>query len=278
MAKKKTKTKTQPKELAAIKHAKASRSNIPSQEERHAVKDEDKKVRRYAFDLHPSQCPQLLWAGKSREERLLSDAPLLYKQENISPQMIVEDLRATEREKGSSFAKGSLGSMAEMFEQDFDGLSDKEKVEFYQHQHSWQNRMIFGDSLQVMTSLLEREGMREQVQCVYIDPPYGIKFGSNWQVSTRKREVKDKREDMTTEAEAVRAFRDTWKLGIHSYLEYWRARFVVAREMLKETGSIFVQISDDNVHLMRCLLDETFGSENFIALIPFRKKNNASRC
>ena len=195
-------------EVAAIKHAQARRRNIPSEESRALAKDEDRQVKRRAFDLHPSQCPQLLWADKGMEETLWCDAPLLYKQEHISAQMIVEDFRASaKREKMREKAQGkTLGETYEMFEQDFDGLGEREKVEFYRHEHSWQNRMIFGDSLSVMTSLLEREGMKEKVQCVYIDPPYGIKFGSNWQVSTKKRNVKDSLEGMAAEPEAVKAF------------------------------------------------------------------------
>jgi len=156
---------------------------------------------------------------------------------------------------------------------DFNGLPEEfdQRVDFYRHDGHWQNRMILGDSLLVMTSLAEKEGLKGQVQCIYIDPPYGIKFGSNWQVSTRKRDVKDgKAEDATRQPEQVRAFRDTWKLGIHSYLAYLRDRLVVASELLTETGSVFVQIGDENVHLVRCVLDEVFGSENFVGLINYR--------
>ena len=139
-----------------------------------------------------------------------------------------------------------------------------QKVDFYHHEQNWSNRLILGDSLLVMTSLAEKEGLKGKVQTIYLDPPYGIKFGSNWQVSTRKRDVKDgKAEDATRQPEQVRAFRDTWKLGIHSYLAYLRDRLVVARDLLTETGSIFVQIGDENVHLVRCVMDEVFGSENF---------------
>ncbi len=144
-------------------------------------------------------------------------------------------------------------------------------MDFYQHEGHWQNRMILGDSLLVMASLAQKEGLKGQVQCIYFDPPYGIKFGSNWQVSTRKRDVRDGRaEDATRQPEQVRAFRDTWKLGIHSYLAYLRDRFVVARDLLTETGSIFVQIGDENVHLVRCVLDEVFGSENYVAPLSLR--------
>ncbi|MGB4979517.1 MAG: site-specific DNA-methyltransferase, partial [Anaerolineae bacterium] len=152
-----------------------------------------------------------------------------------------------------------------------------QKVEFYQHEQNWANRLILGDSLLVMASLAEKEGLRGKVQMIYLDPPYGIKFGSNWQVSTRKRDVKDgKAEDATRQPEQVRAFRDTWKLGIHSYLAYLRDRLVVARDLLTETGSVFVQIGDENVHLVRCVLDEVFGSENFVSLITFSKTSSAT--
>ncbi len=265
------------RDIDAIKHEQSSRRNIPNEQTRGFLREDERVDLRYAFDLPPFEDPQLVWANKSKEEKLWVDAPVIYKQENISPQMVIEDLRVNGRESNNNDSRdsgqaGELTRTASLFEEDFDGLSDRETVDFYRHDHSWQNRMIFGDSLQVMASLLEREGMREKVQCVYIDPPYGIKFGSNWQVSTRKRDVKDNKEGATTEPESVKAFRDTWHLGIHSYLEYWRDRFLAAHELLKETGSIFVQISDENVHLMRCLLDEVFGSGNFIALIPFRKK------
>ena len=146
------------------------------------------------------------------------------------------------------------------------------KIEFYQHDQKWANRMILGNSLHVMTSLAEKEGLKGKVQMIYIDPPYGIKFGSNWQVSTRKRAVKDgKVEDASRQPEQVRAFRDTWKVGIHSYLWYLRDRLIAASGLLTETGSIFVQIGDENVHLVRCLMDEVLGSENFISLISIRK-------
>jgi adenine-specific DNA-methyltransferase len=155
---------------------------------------------------------------------------------------------------------------------DFNGIDFEELIEFYQHEQNWANRMILGDSLLVMTSLAEKEGLKGKVQMIYIDPPYGIKFASNWQVSTRKRDVKDgKAEDATRQPEQIKAFRDTWKLGIHSYLSYLRDRLVVARDLLTETGSIFVQIGDENVHLVRCLMDEVFGSENFVSIISFQK-------
>src|SRR5205823_354611 len=156
---------------------------------------------------------------------------------------------------------------------DFNGLDDfAKKLEFYQHDQHWTNRLILGDSLLVMASLAEKERLRGKVQCVYFDPPYGIRFGSNWQVSTRKRDVKDaKAEDLTRQPEQIQAFRDTWKLGIHSYLSVLRDRLAAARDLLTESGSIFVQIGDQNVHLVRSLLDEVFGSDSFVSAVAVTK-------
>jgi len=209
--------------------------------------------------------PQLVWKGKDEQdgEDLVVPAVPIYIQEKIHPHAIIEDVRAT--------AKKGRPQQLDMFS-DFNGLPFEELIEFYQHEQNWTNRLILGDSLQVMTSLAEKEGLKGQVQMTYVDPPYGIKFGSNWQVSTRKRDVKDgKAEDVTRQPEQVKAFRDTWELGIHSYLSYLRDRLLVARELLTESGSVFVQIGDENVHLVRCVLDELFGSENFISLILYRR-------
>jgi adenine-specific DNA-methyltransferase len=224
---------------------------------------------RYPRD--PSLDPQLVWKGKDDQDRADLAVPVvpIYIQEEIHPQVLVE---ALQRLDAAGEAQPNLFA-------NFHGLKDdfEKKVGFYSQkddrQRPWSNRMILGDSLLVMASLAEKEGLKGKVQMVYVDPPYGIKFGSNWQVSTRKRDVKDgKAEDATRQPEQVRAFRDTWKLGIHSYLAYLRDRLVVARDLLTETGSIFVQIGDENVHLVRCVLDEVFGSENFIANIAFKKK------
>ena len=147
-----------------------------------------------------------------------------------------------------------------------------DKTEFYQHDQNWSNRMILGDSLQVMASLAEREGLRGKVQCIYLDPPYGIKFNSNFQWSTTSRDVKDgNAAHITREPEQVKAFRDTWRDGIHSYLTYLRDRLTVARDLLTDSGSIFVQIGDENVHRVRAVMDEVFGDENFVAEITFQK-------
>jgi adenine-specific DNA-methyltransferase len=211
--------------------------------------------------------PQLVWKGKDAQygEDLVVDAPPIYIQEKIVPQVIIENLRrANGQEQLDLFG-------------DFDGLSGYEAVEYYEHEANWSNRLILGDSLQVMASLAEKENLRSKVQMVYIDPPYGIKFGSNWQVSTSKWDVKDgKLDDASREVEQIKAFRDTWELGIHSYLAYLRDRLTVARDLLTESGSIFVQIGDENVHLVRSLLDEVFGSENFVSLISFAKTSGAT--
>jgi len=189
----------------------------------------------------------------------------IYIQEKIHPQAIIDALPRM----------GKAGDGQPDLFADFNGLPAEfdQRIDFYKHDGHWSNRIILGDSLLVMTSLAEKEGLKGKVQTIYLDPPYGIKFGSNWQVSTRKRDVKDgKAEDATRQPEQVRAFRDTWQLGIHSYLAYLRDRLVAARDLLTETGSLFVQIGDENVHLMRNLMDEVFGSENFVLSIVVKKK------
>jgi len=211
---------------------------------------------------------QLVWRGKDQQDwsDLVVQAPPLYIQEKIHPKAIIEDLKrqTKEREDAHSDTLDLFG--------DFNGIDPEAKTEFYQHDQNWQNRMILGDSLQVMASLAEREGLRSQVQCIFFDPPYGIKFNSNWQVSTRSRDVKDgKLDQITREPEQVKAFRDTWKDGIHSYLTYLRDRLTAMRDLLTENGSIFVQIGDENVHRVRALMDEVFGEDNFVSLIAFTK-------
>ncbi len=195
------------------------------------------------------------------------DAPPIYIQEKIDPRAIIENLRSRSRTPASEDPQAALFDMFD----DFDGIDDPlEAVDYYKHPANWANRMILGDSLQVMGSLAEKERLRGKVQMIYIDPPYGISFGSNWQVSTGKRDVRDgKAEDTTREVEQIKAFRDTWEKGINSYLAYLRDRLVVARDLLNESGSVFVQIGDENVHLVRSLLDEVFRSENFVSLISF---------
>jgi adenine-specific DNA-methyltransferase len=251
--------------IESITHTKKKRVNIPTEQLRNMVPDDDKSVKKVLYPRDQSLDPQLVWNGKDEQDSKDLEVPTvpIYIQEKIHPHSIIESLRA---ENSSTDEQPQLFS-------DFNGIDWEEMVEFYQHEQNWQNRMILGDSLLVMNSLAEKENMKGKVQMVFLDPPYGIKFGSNWQVSTRKRDVTDgKTEDAVRQPEQVKAFRDTWEKGIHSYLPYLRDRLVIARELLTESGSIFVQISDENVHLIRSLLDEVFGSENFIGIIPFRKK------
>ena len=211
---------------------------------------------------------QLVWRGKDQQDwsDLVVQAPPLYIQEKIHPKVILEDLKRQTRDR-----KEGQADMPDLFA-DFNGIRPEAKTEFYQHDQNWQNRMILGDNLQVMASLAEREGLRGKVQCIYFDPPYGIKFNSNWQVSTRTRDVKDGMlNQITREPEQVKAFRDTWKGGIHSYLTYMRDRMTTMRDLLAESGSIFVQIGDANVHRVRAVMDEIFGDENFVSHISFKK-------
>lgn len=190
----------------------------------------------------------------------------------MHPKAIIDDLKR--RSKATQQARTDAPDLFA----DFNGLPDPEaRAEFYRHSMHWQNRFILGDSLQVMASLAQREAMKGKVQCIYFDPPYGIKFNSNWQVSTQSRDVKDgKQADMSREPEQVKAFRDTWKDGIHSYLTYLRDRLTVARELLTESGSIFLQIGDENVHRVRALMDEVFGRENVVAQITVVKTASAT--
>src|SRR6218665_2127348 len=258
-----TKKNTTPVE--SIRH-KDKRSNIPTEELRDFVADEELAPKTLRYPRDPSLDPQLVWKGKDEQDGkdLAVPAVPIYIQEKIHPQALIDALPRKEQPGDSQF---------NLFADFNGGPKDfEQKVDFYHHRQNWTNRLILGDSLLVMASLAEKEGLKGKVQTIYLDPPYGIKFGSNWQVSTRKRDVKDGRaEDATRQPEQVRAFRDTWQLGIHSYLAYLRDRLVVARELLTETGSVFVQIGDENVHLVRCVMDEVFGSENFVSLITFKK-------
>ena len=251
--------------IESIKHD-DKRTNIPTEELRDFVDDDEKAPEPILYPRDPSLDPQLVWKGKDEQDSddLEVESVPIYIQEKIQPQTIIEDIRAT---------VGDDSNQLDLFS-DFNGIEFENLIDFYQHEQNWTNRMILGDSLLAMNSLAEKERLKGQVQMIYIDPPYGIKFGSNWQVSTRKRDVKDgKVEDVTRQPEQIKAFRDTWELGIHSYLSYLRDRLTIAQELLTESGSIFVQIGDENVHLVRCLMDEVFGSENFFAQIAFRKSS-----
>lgn len=270
MAKRTTAKKNKTVDVAAVKH-KDKRTNIPTEELRDFVREDelrpkDVKLPGLLYARDPSLDPQLVWKGKDQldAEDLTVPAVPIYIQEKIHPQAIIEDVK---QQAKADTPPAQLDLFA-----DFNGIQFEDLIDFYHHQSNWANRMILGDSLLTMVSLAEKEGLKGKVQMVYIDPPYGIKFNSNWQVSTRKRDVKDgKAEDATRQPEQIRAFRDTWELGIHSYLSYWRDRLVAARELLTETGSVFVQIGDENIHLIRCLMDEVFGADNFISILTVEK-------
>jgi len=259
-----------PTPVDAITHA-DKRANLPTADAREFVAPEIESpfVFRYPRPLY---APQLVWRGKEEldlAEYLEGNAPPIYIQEKIDPRVLVENLRRT--------ADDSADEPELTLFDAFDGLGELDLVDFYQHEANWSNRMILGDSLNVMASLAERERLRGKVQMIYLDPPYGIKFGSNWQVSARKRDVKDgKLEDATREVEQIKAFRDTWEYGISSYLTYLRDRLTVAKELLTESGSIFVQIGDENAHLVRIMMDEVLGSENFVSQIAIQKTTSAT--
>ena len=228
----------------SLKH-KDGRPNIPTEELRDFVTADETSPSTMLYPRDPSLDPQLVWKGKDEQDRADLSVPVVpvYIQEKIHPQALVENLRDTAR-------AGDPEPELTLFA-DFNGIEFEELIDFYQHEQHWANRMILGDSLLVMTSLAEKEGFKGKVQTIYLDPPYGIKFGSNWQVSTRKRDVKDgKAEDATRQPEQIKAFRDTWELGIHSYLTYLRDRLVSARELLTESGSIFVQIGAGNLFMV----------------------------
>ena len=257
-------------EVATLRH-KDKRRNIPTAELEPVMDEKDKSPIRIAYERRNRDLdPQLVWRGKDEQDwsDLIVQAPPLYIQEKIHPKVLIDDLLRQSHERREE----TNPPMPDLFTE-FNGLPDKEaRTEFYQHDANWSNRMILGDSLSVMASLAEREGLRGKVQCIYIDPPYGIRFNSNFQWSTTTRDVKDGSKDhITREPEQVKAFRDTWRDGIHSYLTYLRDRLTVARDLLADSGSIFVQIGDENLHHIRELMDEVFGNANFVSLIPFVK-------
>lgn len=260
----------QMKVVETINHYDASRKNIPTQEYQSVMPKEDLEPIRVAYERRNRDLdPQLVWRGKDEQDEadLVVPAHPLYIQEKIHPKVLVEDL-IQQSGKSGELTIGQLDLFS-----DFNGIPEgADKTDFYVHESNWTNRMILGDSLQVMASLAEREGLRGQVQCIYIDPPYGIKFNSNFQWSTTSRDVRDGRTDhITREPEMVKAFRDTWRDGIHTYLTYLRDRLEVARDLLTDSGSIFVQIGDENVHRVRALLDEVFGEDNFVNMVFVQK-------
>lgn len=268
MAKKKT---TKKKSVETLRHADSKRTNIPTAEQQSVMENEAKYSIKVAIERRDRDLdPQLVWRGKDGQDEgpLVANAPPLYIQEKVHPKVLIDDLM---RRTSNMEDKGEKQQL-DLFG-DFNGLPEEARsAEFYQHDANWTNRMILGDSLQVMASLAEREGLRGKVQCIYFDPPYGIKFNSNFQWSTEERNVKDGKADhITREPEQVKAFRDTWQDGIHTYLTYLSKRLVAARDLLTDNGSLFIQIGDENVHRVRSLLDEIFGPENFVRLITFVK-------
>ncbi len=258
------------KRVEALTHRKSKRRNIPTAEHQSVLQIEQPSHEELRYPRNPELDPQLVWRGKDEQDwsDLVVQAPPLYIQEKVHPKALIDALLRQSRE--SEYESGELA--ADLFD-DFNGIPKGiDKTEFYQHDQNWSNRMILGDSLQVMASLSEREGLRGKVQCVFVDPPYGIKFNSNFQWSTTSRDVKDGKGDhITREPEQVKAFRDTWRDGVHSYLTYLRDRLTVARDLLTESGSLFLQIGDENVHLVRALLDEVFGAKSCMAMIAFTK-------
>src|SRR5712691_1581762 len=272
MAKKQPTAKT----VKALKHDEATRKNIPTAEYESVLQKAEKSPVRVAYGRRNRDLdPQLVGRGKDDQDwsDLVVHAPPLYIQEKVHPKVLIDDLLSQTKKSKSETA----GFQPDLFA-DFNGLPEGvDRTEFYQHDANWSNRMILGDSLQVMASLAEREGLRGQVQCIYIDPPYGIKFNSNFQWSTTSRDVKDGNAGhITREPEQVKAFRDTWRDGIHSYLTYLRDRLTAARDLLAESGSIFVQIGDENVHRVRAVMDKVFGEDRYVNTIAFKKKSATS--
>jgi adenine-specific DNA-methyltransferase len=261
-----------PKTVATLKHDADKRRNIPTAEFQSVLDAEEQNPVEARYPRNTDLDPQLVWRGKDEKEwsDLVVHAPPLSIQEKIHPKALIEDLlRQTRADRKAADLQLDLFA-------DFNGVAEgADKTEFYQHDQNWSNRMILGDSLQVMASLAEREGLRGKVQCIYFDPPYGITFNSNFQWSTTSRDVKDgNAAQITREPEQVKAFRDTWRDGIHSYLTYLRDRLTVARDLLTDSGSIFVQIGVDHVHRVRALMDEVFGEGNVVTEITVKKKGS----
>jgi adenine-specific DNA-methyltransferase len=281
MAKKKAviKKKAAKKSVESLTYPEDKRKNIPTAEYQSVVKQEQQRPLRVEYERRNRDLdPQLVWRGKDEQDwsELVVHAPPLYIQEKVHPKVLVDDLvRQSQAAKEAADKAAGVAQQLDLFA-DFNGVPEGDaKTEFYQHDQNWSNRMILGDSLQVMASLAEREGLRGKVQCIYIDPPYGIKFNSNFQWSTTSRDVTDgNAKQITREPEQVRAFRDTWRDGVHSYLTYLRDRLTVARDLLADSGSIFVQIGDENVHRIRVLMDEVFGAANHVTEILVKKKGS----
>jgi adenine-specific DNA-methyltransferase len=268
------------KKVESIKHKADKRAHIPSKEEAgyedaNAKVQDGKKVLELPKNpvVHRGQDPELFWLNKygndDRDDLLRVDIRSLYRHEHIAPETLIKNLYKVTETKSDQM---DLFNVNELFGNALDKDEIEKVSEYYHHQDGWTNRLIQGDSHLVMASLLEREGMAGQVQTIFFDPPYGIKYGGNWQIKLNNRDVKDGNDEaLTGEPEQIKAFRDTWELGIHSYLGYLRDRLLIAKELLSDSGSCFLQISDDNVHLVRSIMDEVFGSENYINLIAFTK-------
>ena len=265
------------KKVESLTHEGASRKNIPTAEYEAVLHEKDKSSIHTTYERRNRDLdPQLIWRSKDEQDwsDLVVHVPPLYIQEKVHPKALIDDLR---RQTETTEAEVEQGFMGDLFA-DFNGLpNEAAKTEFYQHEAHWSNRMILGDSLQVMASLAEREGLQGKVQCIYFDPPYGIKFNSNFQWSTMSKDVRDgNAAHITREPEQVKAFRDTWRDGIHSYLTCLRDRLTVARDLLTDSGSIFIQIGDENVGRVRMLMDEVFGDSNFCAQISYAKTTGFS--
>lgn len=268
------------KPVDAIQHSEDTRKVIPTSEcqGEEAMNIAGAPTESIYSTLHEgfdrSRDPELYWLGKYKDQadadsaEMTLDIRSLYVHEDIAPEMLIKRLYQVRQEQKNP-EQGMLFSPEDMRTEVEDQL--ERVADYYTHSMGWKNRLIQGDSLLVMNSLLNREGMAGKVQTIYIDPPYGIKYGSNWQMKLNSRDVKDNDENVSGEPEMIKAFRDTWELGIHSYLSYLRDRLVLAKELLTQSGSVFVQISDENVHLVRNLLDEVFGSENFVSMIFYQK-------
>ena len=266
-SKKQSNTVAAGKKVRAISHGKQSRPNIPTAEMSGLAQKQEKEPVMAHYARNKDLDPQLCWTGKDEEnrERLTLLGVPIYMQEKIHPQAIINDLPRRDENQPTT---GNLFA-------DFNGLPEDARVEFYKHQQKWTNRMILGDSLMVMTSLAHKEGLKGKVQCVYMDPPYGIKFAGNWQVSTKSNDAGDNDKE-AFDPEVIQAFRDTWKDGINSYLSYLRDRLTVAKDLLTESGSIFLQIGDENVHLAAMLMDEVFGADNRVATISYATTGGGS--
>ena len=265
------------KPVSSIQHKEDKRASIPSTEregmEAPATEGMNKQsaYQMFAHDFTRGRDPELYWVNKyknddeeSQPQYLKTDVKSLYVHEDVSPEYLISQLYEMKKEQPQQY---DLFATPE----NIDDLMERVAT-YYQHNDDWQNRLILGDSLMVMNSLLNRESMKGKVQCFYMDPPYGINYSKNWQININNTNVKDSDDGVSIEPEMIKAYRDTWELGIHSYLSYLRDRLVMARELLTESGSCFVQISDENVHLVRTVMDEVFGSENFVCLITFRKR------